>query len=151
MAFTMHGKMTLSAGLLIVTGAYVCVVEVDRETGEVDIRRFYALDDCGNRINPMIIEGQVHGGVAQGIATAMLEEVTYDENGNVTGGDFMNYLLPTSMEIPEMETDYTVTPSPHHPIGAKGVGESPTVGSPPAIVNAVVDALRSDHYIYNVW
>jgi len=122
-------------------GSYVCVVEVDRETGEVDIRQFYALDDCGNRINPMIIEGQVHGGVAQGIGTAMLEHVTYDENGNVTGGDFMNYLLPTSMEIPEMDTDYTVTPSPHHPIGAKGVGESPTVGSPPAIVNAVVDAM----------
>ncbi|MFC3477680.1 aerobic carbon-monoxide dehydrogenase large subunit [Halobacterium litoreum] len=122
-------------------GAYVCVVEVDRETGEVDIRQFYALDDCGNRINPMIIEGQVHGGVAQGIGTAMLEHVTYDDDGNVTAGDFMNYLLPTAMEIPEMETDYTVTPSPHHPIGAKGVGESPTVGSPPAIVNAVVDAM----------
>jgi carbon-monoxide dehydrogenase large subunit len=122
-------------------GAYVCVVEIDRETGEVDIRQFYALDDCGKRINPMIIEGQVHGGVAQGIGTALMEAVTYDENGNVTAGDFMNYLLPTSMEIPEMETDYTVTPSPHHPIGAKGVGESPTVGSPPAIVNAVVDAM----------
>jgi carbon-monoxide dehydrogenase large subunit len=122
-------------------GAYVCVVEIDRETGEVDIRQFYALDDCGKRINPMIIEGQVHGGVAQGIGTALMEAVTYDENGNVTAGDFMNYLLSTSMEIPEMETDYTVTPSPHHPIGAKGVGESPTVGSPPAIVNAVVDAM----------
>ena len=122
-------------------GAYVCVVEVDRETGEVDIRKFYALDDCGNRINPMVIEGQIHGGLAQGIATAMLEEVTFDDNGNVTGGDFMNYLLPTAMEIPHMDTDYTVTPSPHHPIGAKGVGESPTVGSPPAIVNAVVDAM----------
>jgi len=123
-------------------GAYVCVVEVDRETGEVDILTFYALDDCGNRINPMIVEGQIHGGVAQGIGTAMLEEVTYDDNGNVTAGDFMNYLLPTSMEIPEIDTDYTVTPSPHHPIGAKGVGESPTVGSPPAIVNAVVDAME---------
>ena len=122
-------------------GAYVCVVEVDRETGEVDIRQFYALDDCGNRINPMVIEGQIHGGLAQGIATAMLEEVTFDDNGNVTAGDFMNYLLPTAMEIPNMDTDYTVTPSPHHPIGAKGVGESPTVGSPPAIVNAVVDAM----------
>jgi carbon-monoxide dehydrogenase large subunit len=122
-------------------GAYVCVVEIDRETGELEIPTFYALDDCGNRINPMIIEGQVHGGVAQGIATALLEEVTYDDDGNVTAGDFMNYLLPTSMEVPEMETDYTVTPSPHHPIGAKGVGESPTVGSPPAVVNAVVDAM----------
>ncbi len=123
-------------------GAYVCVVEVDRETGEVDIRKFYALDDCGNRINPMVVEGQIHGGLAQGIGTAMMEHVSYDDNGNVTAGDFMNYLLPTAMEIPEMETDYTVTPSPHHPIGAKGVGESPTVGSPPAIVNAVVDAME---------
>ncbi|MFC6726793.1 molybdopterin cofactor-binding domain-containing protein, partial [Halobium palmae] len=120
-------------------GSYVVVVEVDRETGEVEFERFVAVDDCGNRINPMIIEGQIHGGLAQGIGTAMLEHVTYDDNGNVTGGDFMNYLLPTSMEIPEFETGYTVTPSPHHPIGAKGVGESPTVGSPPAIVNAVVD------------
>ena len=122
-------------------GAYVCVVEIDRETGEVDIRPFYALDDCGNRINPMVIEGQVHGGVAQGIGTALMEEVTYDDDGNIHGGDFMSYLVPTAMEIPHMETDYTVTPSPHHPIGAKGVGESPTVGSPPAIVNAVVDAM----------
>jgi len=89
----------------------------------------------------MIVEGQIHGGLAQGLGTALLEEITYDDLGNATAGDFMNYLLPTSMEIPEMETDYTVTPSPHHPIGAKGVGESPTVGSPPAVVNAVVDAM----------
>jgi len=123
-------------------GAYVCVVEIDRETGETAVERFYALDDCGNRINPMVIEGQVHGGLAQGIGTAMMEEVTYDDNGNCTGGDFMNYLLPTAMELPAFETDYTVTPSPHHPIGAKGVGESPTVGSTPAVSNAVVDAIK---------
>ncbi|MWV40721.1 aerobic carbon-monoxide dehydrogenase large subunit [Natrialba sp. INN-245] len=122
-------------------GSYVVVVEVDRETGEVEFEKFVAVDDCGNRINPMVIEGQIHGGLAQGIGTAMMEHVTYDDNGNVTGGDFMNYLLPTAMEIPEFETGHTVTPSPHHPIGAKGVGESPTVGSPPAIVNAVVDAM----------
>ncbi|SHH45060.1 aerobic carbon-monoxide dehydrogenase large subunit [Halobaculum gomorrense] len=122
-------------------GSYIVVVEVDRETGEVDFERFVAVDDCGNRINPMVIEGQIHGGLAQGIGTAMMEHVTYDENGNCTGGDFMNYLLPTANEIPNFETGYTVTPSPHHPIGAKGVGESPTVGSPPAIVNAVVDAM----------
>ncbi|MEY7851875.1 aerobic carbon-monoxide dehydrogenase large subunit [Natrarchaeobius sp. A-rgal3] len=122
-------------------GSYVVIVEVDRETGEVGFEKFVAVDDCGNRINPMIIEGQIHGGLAQGIGTAMMEHVTYDDNGNVTGGDFMNYLLPTAMEIPEFETGHTVTPSPHHPIGAKGVGESPTVGSPPAIVNAVVDAM----------
>lgn len=122
-------------------GSYVVVVEVDRETGEVDFEKFVAVDDCGNRINPMIIEGQIHGGLAQGIGTAMMEHVTYDDNGNVTGGDFMNYLLPTANEIPSFETGFTVTPSPHHPIGAKGVGESPTVGSPPAIVNSVVDAM----------
>ncbi|MFC7070461.1 aerobic carbon-monoxide dehydrogenase large subunit [Halobaculum lipolyticum] len=122
-------------------GSYIVVVEVDRETGEVDFEKFVAVDDCGNRINPMVIEGQIHGGLAQGIGTAMMEHVTYDENGNCTGGDFMNYLLPTAKEIPNFETGYTVTPSPHHPIGAKGVGESPTVGSPPAIVNAVVDAM----------
>jgi len=122
-------------------GSYIVVVEVDRETGEVDFEKFVAVDDCGNRINPMIIEGQIHGGLAQGIGTAMMEHVTYDDNGNVTGGDFMNYLLPTAKEIPNFDTGHTVTPSPHHPIGAKGVGESPTVGSPPAIVNAVVDAM----------
>ncbi|MFB6091420.1 MAG: aerobic carbon-monoxide dehydrogenase large subunit [Haloquadratum sp.] len=122
-------------------GSYIVVVEVDRETGDVEFEKFVAVDDCGNRINPMIIEGQIHGGLAQGIGTAMLEHVTYDDNGNVTGGDFMNYLLPTANEIPNFETGHTVTPSPHHPIGAKGVGESPTVGSPPAIVNAVVDAM----------
>ncbi|WP_209019594.1 aerobic carbon-monoxide dehydrogenase large subunit [Halorussus marinus] len=122
-------------------GSYIVVVEIDRETGEVDFEKFVAVDDCGNRINPMIIEGQIHGGLAQGIGTAMMEHVTYDDNGNVTGGDFMNYLLPTANEIPNFETGHTVTPSPHHPIGAKGVGESPTVGSPPAIVNAVVDAM----------
>jgi carbon-monoxide dehydrogenase large subunit len=122
-------------------GSYVCVVEIDRETGKTEIVKFHAVDDCGERINPMVIDGQIHGGIAQGIGTAMLEEITFDDQGNVTGGDFMNYLLPTAMEVPEFETDYTVTPSPHHPIGAKGVGESPTVGSVPAIVNAVVDAM----------
>ena len=122
-------------------GSYIVITEVDRETGEVDFEKFVAVDDCGNRINPMIIEGQIHGGLAQGIGTAMMEHVTYDDNGNVTGGDFMNYLLPTANEIPNFETGHTVTPSPHHPIGAKGVGESPTVGSPPAIVNSVVDAM----------
>ncbi len=122
-------------------GSYIVVVEVDRETGEVDFEKFVAIDDCGNRINPMVIEGQIHGGLAQGIGSAMMEHVTYDDNGNITGGDFMNYLLPTANEIPNFETGHTVTPSPHHPIGAKGVGESPLVGSPPAIVNAVVDAM----------
>jgi carbon-monoxide dehydrogenase large subunit len=122
-------------------GAYICVVDIDRGTGMVKIRRFLAIDDCGTVINPMIVEGQIHGGLAMGMAPALLEEISYDEYGNVRGGTFMDYLLPTAMETPAWETDRTVTPSPHHPFGAKGVGESATVGAPPAIVNAVVDAL----------
>ncbi len=122
-------------------GAYICVVDIDPGTGHVSIRRFVAIDDCGTVINPMIVEGQVHGGLAMGMAPALLEEISYDEDGNVQGGTFMDYLLPTAMETPKWETDRTVTPSPHHPFGAKGVGESATVGAPPAIVNAVVDAL----------
>jgi carbon-monoxide dehydrogenase large subunit len=122
-------------------GAYICVVDIDRGTGMVKIRRFLAIDDCGTVINPMIVEGQIHGGLAMGMAPVLLEEISYDEYGNVRGGTFMDYLLPTAMETPAWETDRTVTPSPHHPFGAKGVGESATVGAPPAIVNAVVDAL----------
>jgi aerobic carbon-monoxide dehydrogenase large subunit len=122
-------------------GSYICVVDIDRGTGEVKIRRFVAVDDCGNIINPMIVDGQIHGGLTMGMAPALFEEISYDENGNVQGGSFMDYLLPTAMETPKWETDKTVTPSPHHPFGAKGVGESATVGAPPAIVNAVVDAL----------
>jgi len=122
-------------------GSYICVVDLDRGTGEVKIRRFVAIDDCGNIINPMIVQGQVHGGLTMGMAPALLEEISYDENGNVQGGSFMDYLVPTAMETPKWETGHTVTPSPHHPFGAKGVGESATVGAPPAIANAVVDAL----------
>jgi carbon-monoxide dehydrogenase large subunit len=122
-------------------GAYICIVDIDRGTGEVKIRRFLAIDDCGTVINPMIVDGQIHGGLTMGMAPALLEEISYDEHGNVRGGTFMDYLLPTSMETPAWEVDRTVTPSPHHPFGAKGVGESATVGAPPAIVNAVVDAL----------
>ncbi|HEX9058193.1 MAG TPA: aerobic carbon-monoxide dehydrogenase large subunit [Ktedonobacterales bacterium] len=122
-------------------GAYICVVDIDRGTGEVKIRRFVAVDDCGNIINPMIVEGQIHGGLTMGMAPCLLEEITYDELGNIQQGTFMEYLLPTAMETPAWETDKTCTPSPHHPFGAKGVGESATVGAPPAIANAVVDAL----------
>ena len=122
-------------------GAYICVVDIDRGTGQVKIRRFVAVDDCGNIINPMIVDGQIHGGLTMGMAPALLEAITYDENGNMQQGTFMEYLLPTAMETPAWETDKTVTPSPHHPFGAKGVGESATVGAPPAIANAVVDAL----------
>ncbi|HEY7512052.1 MAG TPA: aerobic carbon-monoxide dehydrogenase large subunit [Vicinamibacteria bacterium] len=122
-------------------GSYICVVDLDRGTGEVKIRRFVAIDDCGNIINPMIVQGQVHGGLTMGMAPALLEEISYDESGNVQGGSFMDYLVPTAVETPKWETGHTVTPSPHHPLGAKGVGESATVGAPPAIANAVVDAL----------
>jgi molybdopterin-binding aldehyde dehydrogenase-like protein len=96
---------------------------------------------AGNIINPMIVDGQIHGGLAMGLAPALLEEISYDDNGNISGGSFLDYLLPTAMETPKWETGKTVTPSPHHPQGAKGVGESATVGALPAIANAVVDAL----------
>ncbi|MFD9095724.1 aerobic carbon-monoxide dehydrogenase large subunit [Streptomyces collinus] len=123
-------------------GAYICVADVDADTGQVKIRRFVAVDDCGNRINPMIVEGQVHGGLADGLGMALMQVIAFDEDGNCLGGSFMDYLLPTSVECPSWELGETVTPSPHHPLGAKGVGESATVGSPAAVVNAVVDALK---------
>ncbi|MFH9983321.1 aerobic carbon-monoxide dehydrogenase large subunit [Streptomyces sp. NPDC017179] len=123
-------------------GAYICVADVDADTGQVKIRRFIAVDDCGNRINPTIVEGQVHGGLADGLGMALMQVIAFDEDGNCLGGSFMDYLLPTSVECPSWELGETVTPSPHHPIGAKGVGESATVGSPAAVVNAVVDALK---------
>jgi carbon-monoxide dehydrogenase large subunit len=122
-------------------GAYICVTDVDPGTGQVQVRRFIAVDDCGVRINPMIVEGQVHGGLADGIGMALMQVIAFDAEGNCLGGSFMDYLLPTAVECPSWELGATVTPSPHHPIGAKGVGESATVGSPPAIVNSVLDAL----------
>ncbi|HUJ28081.1 MAG TPA: aerobic carbon-monoxide dehydrogenase large subunit [Myxococcales bacterium] len=122
-------------------GSYIAVVDIDRGTGMVKVRRFVAIDDCGNIINPMIVEGQIHGGLTQGLAPALFEEMNYDENGNNQNGSFMDYLLPTAVETPAWEVGRTITPSPHHPLGAKGVAESPTVGAPPAIANAVVDAL----------
>jgi carbon-monoxide dehydrogenase large subunit len=122
-------------------GSYICVVDIDKGTGQVKIRRFVAVDDCGNIINPMIVKGQIHGGLTMGLAPALYEEIPYDENGNNLAGTFMDYLLPTAMETPAWETGNTITPSPHHPLGAKGVGESATVGAPPAIANAVVDAM----------
>ncbi|MFN7165529.1 MAG: aerobic carbon-monoxide dehydrogenase large subunit [Pannonibacter sp.] len=121
-------------------GAYFCVMDIDVDTGVARTRRFYALDDCGTRINPMIIEGQVHGGLTEAFAIAMGQEIRYDEAGNVMGASFMDFFLPTAVETPHWETDFTVTPSPHHPIGAKGVGESPNVGGVPAFSNAVNDA-----------
>ncbi|HEX9032837.1 MAG TPA: aerobic carbon-monoxide dehydrogenase large subunit [Streptosporangiaceae bacterium] len=122
-------------------GAYICVTDVDAGTGQVTVRRFIAVDDCGVRINPMIVEGQVHGGLADGVGMALMQAITFDADGNCLGGSFMDYLLPTAVECPSWELGATVTPSPHHPIGAKGIGESATVGSPAAVVNSVLDAL----------
>lgn len=123
-------------------GAYVCVMDIDVDTGVTEIRRFYALDDCGTRINPMIIEGQVHGGLTEALAVALGQEIAYDDMGNCKTGTLMDFFLPTAWEVPNYETDHTVTPSPHHPIGAKGVGESPHVGGVPCFSNAVQDAFR---------
>jgi aerobic carbon-monoxide dehydrogenase large subunit len=123
-------------------GAYICVVDVDAGTGKVTVPRFVAVDDCGVRIKPVIVAGQVHGGLADGVGMALMEVIAFDADGNCLGGSFMDYLLPTAMECPSWELGETVTPSPHHPIGARGVGEPATVGSPPAVVNAVMDALR---------
>jgi carbon-monoxide dehydrogenase large subunit len=122
-------------------GTYAVVVEVDRGTGAWKVQRVVAVDDCGVRINPMIVEGQIMGGLTEGFGIAAMELITFDEDGNCIGSNFTDYLLPTSWETPSFELGETVTPSPHHPIGAKGVGESATVGSPAAYVNAVVDAL----------
>jgi aerobic carbon-monoxide dehydrogenase large subunit len=122
-------------------GTYAVVVEVDEETGEWKVDRMVAVDDCGVRINPMIVEGQIHGGLCEGYGIAAMEQITFDEDGNCIGANFTDYLLPTAWETPKFELGMTVTPSPHHPIGAKGVGESATVGSPAAYVNAVIDAL----------
>jgi aerobic carbon-monoxide dehydrogenase large subunit len=126
-------------------GAYVCVVDIDPGTAHVSVRRFIAVDDCGVRINPMIVEGQIHGGLTDGVGMALMEQIAFDEDGNCLGGSLMDYLIPTAVEVPDWETGATVTPSPHHPIGAKGIGESATVGSPPAIVNAICDALGVRH------
>ena len=122
-------------------GAYIAVVDIDRETGETKVRRFVAIDDCGVVINPMVVEGQIHGGLTEGFAMAFIQEIQYDAEGNNLNTNFTDYLVPTSLETPHWETGNTVTPSPHHPMGAKGVGESPNVGSPAAFVNAVIDAL----------
>jgi carbon-monoxide dehydrogenase large subunit len=122
-------------------GTYLVVVDIDKGTGQVKVRRMVAVDDCGVRINPMIVEGQIHGGLTEGFGIAFMELITFDDDGNCIGSNFMDYLIPTAWETPRFELGETVTPSPHHPIGAKGVGESATVGSPAAYVNAVIDAL----------
>ncbi|HEX6845153.1 MAG TPA: molybdopterin cofactor-binding domain-containing protein [Actinomycetota bacterium] len=122
-------------------GTHVCVVEVDTETGKTDIVKYVGVDDCGNVINPMIVEGQVHGGVAQGVAEALYEEAVYDELGNLMSSSMTQYLVPTAVEVPPMTLDRTETPSTTNGLGVKGIGEAGTIASPPAVVNAVIDAV----------
>ena len=124
-------------------GAHIAVVEADRETGRVTVRDFISVDDCGVRISPALVTGQVHGGLAQGIAQALLEELVYGADGQLVTGSLMDYAVPHADDLPSFVTDQTVTPTPRNPMGAKGIGEAATIGATPAIVNAVVDALRS--------
>jgi carbon-monoxide dehydrogenase large subunit len=122
-------------------GCHIALLEIDRETGEPTLLRFVAVDDAGNLINPLIVEGQIHGGLAQGIGQAMIEEVRYSEDGQPLTGSFMDYAIPRAADLPRFELDSTVTPTPVNPLGAKGVGEAGTLGSTPCIVSAAVDAL----------
>jgi len=122
-------------------GTHVCIVEVARDTGQVKIKRYVAVDDCGKQINPMLVEGQIHGGVTQGISQALWEEGVYDQDGNLLTSTLVDYAIPTAVEVPQYELSHTVTPSPHNPLGVKGIGEAGTIAAAPAVVNAVVDAL----------
>ena len=123
-------------------GAHVAVVEVDPDTGHIELRRYLAVDDCGLQINPMIVEGQVHGGVVQGIGQALWEGAVYDDNGQLLTGSMLDYALPRADVLPDIESLSTITPSPHHPLGLKGVGETGTIASTITVYNAVMDALR---------
>ena len=122
-------------------GAHICVSEVDTETGKVRLRDYFAVDDCGPVINPVIVDGQLHGGLAQGIAQALYEEALYDEDGTLVTGSMVDYMIPGAPELPNYTLDRTVTPSPSNPLGVKGVGEAGTIGAPPAVINSVIDAL----------
>ena len=122
-------------------GAHLVVTDIDVDTGQVTVRRYLAVDDCGNILNPLIVDGQVHGGVAQGLGQALWEEAIYDENGQLITGEFMDYAMPRAHMMPWIESDHTITPSPVNPLGVKGVGEAGTIGCSPAVVNSVVDAL----------
>ncbi len=123
-------------------GAHLAVVEVDPESGDVDLKRYVAVDDCGPQINPVIVEGQVHGGIVQGIGQAMWEEAVYDEDGQLLTGTMLDYAIPRADRLPDIEVHSTVTPSPHHPLGVKGIGEAGTIASTAAVYNAVIDALQ---------
>src|SRR5206468_6266213 len=130
-------------------GCHIAVVEIDTETGAADLMRYIAVDDVGTVINPTIVDGQVHGGIAQGVAQALYEEAVYDEEGNLATGSMVSYLVPSAVELPNFELERTESPSPTNPMGVKGVGETGTIASPAAVMNAVVDAL-SPHGITDI-
>jgi len=123
-------------------GAHICVTEVDTETGKVAVRDYFGVDDCGPVINPIIVDGQLHGGLAQGIASAIYEGAIYDEDGTLTTSSMVDYMIPGAPELPNYTLERTVTPSPTNPLGVKGVGEAGTIGSPQAVINSIIDALE---------
>src|SRR5260370_16984174 len=122
-------------------GAHIVVTEIDRDTGHIDVKRYVAVDDCGVIINPLLVDGQVHGGVAQGLGQALYEQAVYDDSGQLITGELMDYAIPKASMMPWIESSHTTTPSPVNPLGVKGVGEAGTIGCSPAVVNSVVDAL----------
>ena len=125
-------------------GAYICVVEVEQETGAIDVKRFVAIDDCGNIINPMIVEGQVHGGIAQGVGQALLEGAVYDSSGQLVTGSMMDYTMPRAHDLPSFKVETTETKSPSNPLGIKGCGEAGAIASPAAVINAITDAIGTE-------
>ncbi len=131
-------------------GTHIAIVEVDSETGKVELIKYVAVDDCGNQINPLIVQGQVHGGVIQGVAQALYEEAVYDDHGNLLTTTLADYLVPSAADVPSLVLDHTVTPSPTNPMGVKGVGEAGTIGSAPAVINAIVDALHKPFGVTDV-
>jgi len=126
------------------SGAFICEVEVDPDTGHTEIVQFTSADDFGTIINPMVVEGQVHGGVAQGIGQAMLEQVIYDEAGQLLTGSYMDYTMPRAADLPFYDVSHHSTPSPNNPLGIKGCGEAGAIGAPPAVINAITDAIGSN-------
>ena len=130
-----------SEGTTFPFGSHLCAVEIDAETGQTRITRYLAVDDCGRVINPLLVDGQIHGGIAQGVSQALLESVVYDEQGQLLTGTLSEYGIPNAHLLPRLERGTSVTPTPRNPLGAKGIGEAATIGSTPAVVNAVVDAL----------
>jgi aerobic carbon-monoxide dehydrogenase large subunit len=123
-------------------GTHAAVVEIDEETGRVDLVDYAAVDDCGVQVNPMIVEGQLHGGIVQGAAQALWEEAAYDEDGNLLNPTLLDYMVPSAAEVPSFRLDHTVTPSPTNPLGVKGIGEAGTIVATPTVINAIVDALE---------